>query len=337
MSALTTLGDMSRGFRVQNQVTSLKKQLEQSGYEVTTGQSSDLSRKLRGDFSQLGAIEAALNRLDIHQNSLAESRSFVEAGQRALETIQDRAMTSGANLITASSSADSTVAGAIARDTRQALNAVVSALNTQNAGRTIFAGMNTGSAAIASGDAIMAGVLADVSALTTADDIVAAVDAWFDDASGGFETSGYLGSTQSLGAFDLGLGQSTSFDFAADDSEIRDVLKGFVLGALLDEFPLPLPASERQSLVRQSGERLLTAEKQLAQYRADVGTTEAAIETASVRNASEASGLQLARAGIVGVDQYAAANTLEATQVQLEMLYTITVRMSRLNLMEFLR
>jgi flagellar hook-associated protein 3 FlgL len=46
--------------------------------------------------------------------------------------------------------------------------------------------------------------------------------------------------------------------------------------------------------------------------------------------------LQIARVGLVSVDPYAATSALTATQSQLESLYAVTARVSRLSLANYL-
>ena len=334
---LTTIGDMSRSFALQRQTGDLKAALDRLSFEVTTGRSSDVADTVKGDYLPLNSIETSLKRLDHYRAALTEAGGFVEVGQIALENVQNRALQTGANLITVSQSAQVSVVGAVAREARAGLSSIISAINSQIGGRGVFGGMTTDRPALAESDVMMSDIIATISGLTTANDIVTAVNDWFDTPGGGFETLGYTGSPDDLLPFDLGLGDTAEFGFRADDQEIRDVLKGFVLGSLPHKGASSLAAAERQSLTRQAGEALLSADKTLAQYRADLGTTEATIDSARARNAAEASTLEIARADIVNVDQYAAAGELESAQVQLEMLYAITARMSRLNLMEFLR
>jgi flagellar hook-associated protein 3 FlgL len=70
--------------------------------------------------------------------------------------------------------------------------------------------------------------------------------------------------------------------------------------------------------------------------RAGIGTLEARIETATARNSAETSALEMARNEIIAVDPYKAATDLSAAQTQLETLYTVTARLSRLSLAGYL-
>ena len=57
----------------------------------------------------------------------------------------------------------------------------------------------------------------------------------------------------------------------------------------------------------------------------------------TIRAAAEATALGLAREALIGADPYEAAAALEAAETQLETLYTLTARISRLSLVNFLR
>ncbi len=71
--------------------------------------------------------------------------------------------------------------------------------------------------------------------------------------------------------------------------------------------------------------------------RAVVGDAEAAIERARVRNGAELAAADLARATIVESDPFRAATDLQSVQGQLETLYAVTARLSRLSLTNYLR
>ena len=336
MISSTTLGDLAQSFRLQRQTGDLKLALERLSTEVTTGLTTDKAKAVKGDFLPLAGIERSLKSLESYRNAIAETRVFVEAGQRSLETVQEFALSAGTNLISLAGNSQTTVLGTVTRDVRQSFSSVLAALNTQVGDRSIFAGVSTNTAAVADIETIMADLVVATSAATTAQDVIAGIEAWFDTPGGGYETLGFVGSTRRLADFDLGLGQSTSFDIAADDTEIRDILKGFAMGSILEDGAFSLAPDEQRGLVSSAGEALLTADKKFAEYRAKVGTAEGQIQNAEVRNSGEVFALQMARAEIVTVDQYSAAGRLEAAQVQLEMLYTLTARMSRLNLMEYI-
>ena len=64
---------------------------------------------------------------------------------------------------------------------------------------------------------------------------------------------------------------------------------------------------------------------------------EAQIDAAQARNANESFALQIARNDLVSADPYETASKLQETEAQLEMIYTITARMTRLSLLDYMR
>ena len=87
----------------------------------------------------------------------------------------------------------------------------------------------------------------------------------------------------------------------------------------------------------QAGQQLLSTEEGRITLSARIGTAEAQIETARTRNAAEETALGILRSGIGSVDPYEAATRLETVRAQLESLYLVTARVSRLSLTEYLR
>ncbi|OZA12697.1 MAG: flagellar biosynthesis protein FlgL, partial [Rhodobacterales bacterium 17-64-5] len=94
---------------------------------------------------------------------------------------------------------------------------------------------------------------------------------------------------------------------------------------------------ERGRLAQRAGQELLTSEDSRIALAARIGTAEAKVEAARTRNAAEETALGILRSDLGSVDPYEAATRLEAARNQLESLYLVTARVSRLSLTEFLR
>jgi flagellar hook-associated protein 3 FlgL len=82
---------------------------------------------------------------------------------------------------------------------------------------------------------------------------------------------------------------------------------------------------------------LLQNDTDRAFLRGNLGFAQARIEQAQTRNESEIAALEIARSDLLSIDPYEAATRLEAAQTQLETLYSVTARLSRLRLVDFLR
>ena len=140
-----------------------------------------------------------------------------------------------------------------------------------------------------------------------------------------------------LSGVPIAAGETADLPTTAMDPAIRDTLKGLALAALLDRGMLAGNGEERALLAERAGQVLLQSEDQRITLSAQIGSVEAQIEAARTRNGAEETALGILRSDIGAVDPYEAATRLEAAEAQLESLYLVTARVSRLSLVEFLR
>jgi len=331
-----SIGDMAQTYMIRRQNSQLKSTATRLASELSTGQTSDVSKRFSGDFSMVSSIETSLTSLQSYKSVSNEAGQFATVMQSALGAIQDQTSAAVSSLLLTNTSASQTQIQSTAQDVRQKFDAVVSSLNTQVAGRSLFAGAATDGPAIASADTIITDLKTAIVGQTTAAGIEAVVSAWFDDPGGGYETAGYLGSTTPLVPFKIGVGQEADISTTAADTEIRDTLKELALAALVSEGALDGDISEQSILLRSAANGLLSLSDRQTTMRANLGTVEAQIESVSTQTTTEISALEIVKTELLSVDPYAAASELEAVQTQLETLYALTARMSRLSLVDFL-
>lgn len=334
-----TFGDLAMSFHSRSANARIKADLQRLGTEMTSGRTSDIRGATGGDLGPLAGLNHALGTLSGYKTSAAETGTMVEAVQRSLARVQDSAETLGPALLLASSSGQVTQIQSAASDIRAQFSDVVSALNVQIADRTVLAGTATGGAALAGADVMLGDLQTVITAAgaTTAADVETVVNAWFDDPAGGFETVGYLGSNKDIAPIRIGMNESASLPLRADSGAIREVLKAYAMGALVAEGTLAGNDTERAALLNRSAHLMLAADRSLSETRASIGAIEARIELVQAHNAAETSALELAQSEILSVDPYETATNLTAVQSQLETLYTVTARLSRLSLAEYLR
>ncbi|KAJ57325.1 hypothetical protein ACMU_02155 [Actibacterium mucosum KCTC 23349] len=336
--ALVSLGDMAYQFALSRQNTTLKQGLQTSTQELTTGVSADLGARLSGDFGPLSAMERSLATIQSYSVATTEARLTADAMQVALGNVTDNMRGLQEPLLLAGSEPQATLIRTAGIDAQQKFAQAVSTLNSSVAGRSLFAGSATDTAALVDSETILAHLRALIGAQATADGVADAVNAWFHDAGGGFETVAYQGAAHAAGPMRLADDQILTLDITAESSGIRDVLAGLATAALLaDDDLLEGDPTQRSALAKHSAEALLSAEDTIASLRADLGAKQERIEDIEVQNATAVTALEIARADLIGVDPYEAATRLEALQTQIETLYTVTSRVSRLNLADFLR
>lgn len=334
--SFVTIGDLSQSFQLRRDNARLKTDLARLTSELSSGRVADLRGAVKGDLRPLAAIERSITVLEGYRTAAAEAALFTEAAQSALGTIDDSAGSLSANLFLARTAALPAQIAAVGSEAAAAFESTVARLNLQVAGRSVFAGTATDGPALAPAGDMLDSLATAAAGATTAADVEAALDAWF--APGGaFDTVGYIGSPDALRPFRLSDGDTADFDLTAAAPEIRETLKGMAMGALLDRGILAGSHAERGVLAERAAETLVAARDGIVALRADVGDAEAEIERSRVRTEAETAAAELARARIVGADPFAAAADLEALQTQLETLYAVTARLSRLSLTDYLR
>ena len=114
-------------------------------------------------------------------------------------------------------------------------------------------------------------------------------------------------------------------------------MKALAKGALAADSNLTLSLDTRRSLQQTAGVDLLSTASPIANLQARLGHAEQQVEQASVRISAQQSSYGIARNDLVSADPYETATRLQAVQQQLETQYTLTARLSRLSLTEYLR
>jgi len=336
MAAPVGIGDLAQIFRLAGRNAALGGRATTLSRELITGEAADPARRLGGDTAPLAAIEHGRARLEAYRLTSAEATTRAAAMQRVLATVSTTAGESADTLLSAATAGSGTMTTAAGAGARGAFLDVSAALNTETAGRTLFAGTATDRPALADGEAMLAAIEAAAAGAGTAADVMAAVEAWFRTPGGGFESTGYRGGT-GAGPVQLAATTRVALDLTAADPAPRRALEALAMGALLaDPTLLGGDAGARADLARAAGERLKAAGGGLAAARGALGVTEQRIGAAQAANAAEADALTRARDRLIGVDPFRTASELEAVQSQIEMLQTLTVRMSRLDLVRFL-
>ncbi|MGH1330220.1 MAG: flagellin [Paracoccaceae bacterium] len=331
-----SIGDMALAFQNNRQNTQIKQNMLRLSQELASGQRTDLGSAVSGDFGPISSIEHALRTIGAYEATANEASLFVGSVQSTLERIQTGASSISNALLNAGTLTTAQLVDTASESAFIEFESTVSALNTRMGGRSLFAGRATDTAPLASSDQMLTDLQAAIALETTSAGVIAAVDAYFDDVGGGFETTGYLGSPNKMSDFRVADGENAKIDVKADDPEIRDVLKAMALGALVSQGALANDIEARGAILRESGERMIAADSKLAGVRASVGLVEGQIEDASVRNEAETMALEFARSDLLAIDPFETATELQATQTQLETLYTLTARMARLSLADYL-
>ncbi len=330
-----SLGDMAQTFTLRKQNVALKTLVQRMTSEMTTGQVSDPAAAVRGDFRPLIAIDTSLKRIEGFRAATTETAAFTAAMQGALGNVQDMTAQMIPALLTASNSAQSAHVNGVGIDAGQKFASAVALFGTRLGDRAIFAGVETTGAALAPAATILSALETAVAGATTAADVETAVSAWFLDPDG-YATTAYLGGAP-LTPVPVAPGEVAEISVTAADPTIRDTLKGLALAALLDRNVLAGDMTERAALAKRAAASLMQTATNRSDLAARVGSAEERVAEAASRNGAEVLALKIARSDILGVDPYEATSALTDAQTKLEALYSVTARLARFSLVDFLR
>jgi len=97
----TSIGDLAQTFQSRRYNVQIKSDLARLAQELASGQKSDLSTAVAGDFSPIAGLERDLKANSAYKIGIAEAGLFATAQQTALATIQDISSELGSALISA--------------------------------------------------------------------------------------------------------------------------------------------------------------------------------------------------------------------------------------------
>ncbi|NIY96594.1 flagellar biosynthesis protein FlgL [Salipiger sp. HF18] len=333
---MDTVGDLARTLVLRTHQTRLNQEMDRLGVEIASGFVRDPASHLGGDITGLLAIDRTLAKLETYRVNTTEASFLTGTMQNALEEIQIRAENVSQVLLSVELTPNDEMLNTMSSEAESALNQMLNGLNRSVGGRFLFSGTATDGHAVIDSDTMLNELRTALAGQTDVAGVEAALDAWFDTAGGGFETTGYLGSTTSLAPMRLSKTESANVDIRADDQVFRDTMKALAKAALATDSSLALPENVKIELIGNAALDLQTAQAHMVELRSGLGALQQRIEETATRNSAERAATTIARVELVGTDQFETATRYENTRAQLESLYAITVRSSRMSLVGFL-
>ncbi len=331
------IGDMRQHFQLSQTSSRLKSQLDTLVQEMTTGRKEDIVEHLGPDQIVLTSLDRQLSLLGSYASANTSTGQTLAAMQTVLGTLEDQRQASSSAMLAINEASTPSQLEETGRIARLGFEATFEALNTRWGDQSLFAGNAVTGPALADASDMLADIKATALGATSATDVAAAVDAWFDTPGGGFETLAYQGDPTGFMTRPADQTQDISIEFRADDQMIRDLLKSLAKGALAGDPTMGLTQAAAQDLQKSAGVNLLSVSSSLAGVQSRLGHLEGQVQDAAVRIATQKTSFGMARNDMVSADPFETATQLDALQVQLETHYALTARLSRLTLTEYLR
>lgn len=334
---IAPLSDLAATLRLQRNAARVRNDLDRVGRELASGRKADMHAAAGRDPGRLYAIESDRARTVRALDGVTAAQGRLGAAQTVLGGLEALADELGVDLQASLARGDMMSARLHASGASDAFDAAVGMLNTRYGGRALFAGAAVDGAALAPPEDILDDVRSLVNGAVDAADAVAQVNAYFDASGGGFETSAYQGSAADAPLASVDDGAAVTVSRRADDPEVRMLLKGLAMIAVAVDPTYAGPADAVPELLSEGARLTSDSRGAIVASRADLGLSEQRLEEASVRLAARRDALDLAWNAATARDPYDAATEFQALEQQLERVFLITARLSRLNLTEFLR
>lgn len=334
-----SIGDQARAFALQTASHRLKVTLATLTEEMASGEVADLGQRLQGNTQILNQIEARIARTDQADRNAAEAASLVGGVLDVMGAIQTQSGSIGLSLVAEPFSETPALVAMRAAEVGATFETVVARLNGAVADRFLFSGLNSDAPPLASATELLDALEVATFGLTSATDVAQAVSDWFDApaGAGGFLDVAYRGTTAPGQQISVADGQSITLSTTASSPALRDVLKGLATSALVDRGVLAGQYHEQRDLLQRGGQIMLNNTSDLLAEMGRVGQTMQFVERARTENAALRSTLMTTRNNLRAADPYETAGALTQVESQLEALYSVTARLSKLKLVDYLR
>lgn len=328
---LNKYGDMARWHMSLRQTTNIKNDLARLTNEMSSGVKTDLPAHLGMDQTRLAAIDNQLGRLESYTQLGRDSEAILAAQQTALGRMNSVRQSIAEHLISVGPAPSATNIELTITTSQDAFADMVGALNTRSADRAVFSGAATDRAPLPDAKVILDDMRAVIDFTQPVADIVTDIQTYFTDPAGGYATTHYAGTTSDGMTREVAPNQTIKIDTTAANPDLRKSLAAVAIMAVADE----IPDRGKQIDLKTAAEALVFDSAPIAKVEAHVGLTEGKISNARTEMAAQITALNIERNNRTVADPFETASRLQQVQLQLETHYTITGRMSRLSLVNF--
>ena len=328
--------ELARMKMLQRQAIETRNKLDTAGTEMTSGLKASRYDATGGNLTRLFALERSLDRNSVYAATISLTETRLDVMQTALGNVLSSIEGLAVNLTTSVGIGDQAAGKIHARTARAAFADTVSALNSQVAGQSLFAGTATDRSALAAADAMLADLDALAQGAATAADAITAINDYFTRPAGGFFASGYTGAPDDLTAVDIGEGSRLDAGIRADKDELVAVLRSQAMAAVVAGGAFDGDGASQMALLGEAASQMLASKEGLLGVRSALGTQQHRLETAKTQRTAERETFDLARTNIVVTDPLEAASNFDALESQLEAIYTVTARLSGMRFLNFM-
>ena len=353
IGGISTLGSM-----LQNnwQIQSMQTQMNQLTAEIASGRKSDPLGPLGGNAALLYQLHAQSDQQTTFQSTVTNALGRLDATQTALSAVGTTVQSIANDALTPNSS-DGQGQSVLATEAQNAMAQVISQLNTQYEGSSLFAGDNTNTAPmqaansaggpLATVNSVLASAVSAKGGPLTASDISNFISgpnglaSVFSNTnsnpalnySGSFYTAADDGKPTTVL---IGATQTMQYNVKANQQGFRDLMQGLSMLTMLGAPSSQLDDSAKAALQTQASSLIGQAQNELTTQQGLLGVTQASLQNVADQQQAAANATQNQILGFEQADTTADATTLSTLQTQLQATYALTAQISQLTLTHYL-
>lgn len=336
---LNSVSDLARSFHLRHATAKTTKELHTLNQELSSGRKADIATSTRGDLSKLNQIQSQLAKADGLIIAGKEAATLAQSMQTVLKQVREDATSLSSRFLGLSSARTPETTKILLAEALPQLSSTIATLNTDVGGQFILGGTATDRPPLVPGSELLSKVKTAISGLQTIDEIKDKINEYFNapSAEDGFAKDIYRGTKQGLNPMQTGLDAPVTLNATAADDGVKDILKGLTLAALMADGTIADDPAATPALIRQAGLWLANGATKTTLVQGQIGKAEERIEQISVQAQSERGALMMGFNAITSADPYETAAKLTEAENKMQLVYTLTARLSRLTLANFLK
>ena len=327
----------------RNAVADVQKQLADAETELTTGFLADPVKSLGSQIGLDQTLQAQSATLTNFQSNNTIAQSSLTATQNALTSITSDAQSFVSALITAQSTGD---VATLQTQAQQFLASLASQLNTSVGGSYIFGGINNSTpplsddsqsaqnATSAAFQALLSSTSSTVSSLSATDMQTFLSGAFANLFTGSNWSSNWSQASSTPMSALISPNQTVTTSATANDPAFQDLVSAYV--SVADLSFNNLNSSTQLAVVKNAQQLIGSATQGITNLQSSLGISQSQITNANSLMQTQATLMNNTVSQIAGVDPSQAATNLSNLTTQLETAYSLTDRISKLSLVNYL-
>ena len=331
------ISDLSGSWAMQRQQFKVKGDIQITSNELASGFKHISKVANAGDVGRVIGIDRVLENNTRYEQAMNAGQVRLEATQETLSFVRKSASDVSIGLLSNMNAGVSPSTHVQAASAATTLESIFGRLNGHVAGHALFAGAAVDRSAVDNMDAMLLAVEAIMLGAADVPTGLAAVEAYFNDPAGGFETSVYVGATIDAPTISIADGNAIPGGVRADTQAVRDVIRQMSIITIVERNQTVFTPSDQALYYKAAAEQNIETSDDFILLQEKIGLDQERLSQGIVWNESERYRLSVARTELTQADPFETAARFEEEQTQLDKIFAVTARLGNLSLLNYLR